>query len=69
TDRQGHDRRYSLDTAKLRSLGWTPEVDFESGLRETIRWYRDRRDWWEPIKSGEFTSYYRDNYAARTRVE
>jgi dTDP-glucose 4,6-dehydratase len=65
TDRQGHDRRYALDTAKIRALGWRPEIEFEAGLRETIRWYRDNRWWWEPLKSGEFETYYRQNYAAR----
>jgi dTDP-glucose 4,6-dehydratase len=68
TDRQGHDRRYSLDTSRIRALGWQPEVDFEQGLRETIQWYRDNRSWWEPIKSGEFEGYYRSNYAAREQI-
>ncbi len=68
TDRQGHDRRYSLDTSRIRALGWRPEIDFEQGLRETIQWYRDNRGWWEPIKSGEFAGYYRSNYAAREQI-
>lgn len=68
TDRQGHDRRYSIDTSRIRALGWQPEIDFEQGLRETIQWYRDNRSWWEPIKSGEFSGYYRSNYAARERI-
>ncbi len=68
TDRQGHDRRYSLDTSRLRALGWRPEIDFEQGLRETIRWYRDNRSWWEPIKSGEFAGYYDSNYADREQI-
>src|SRR3954453_22373924 len=45
-DRVGHDRRYSLDTSKLRGLGWSPQTSFEDGLRETVEWYRDHRDWW-----------------------
>jgi dTDP-glucose 4,6-dehydratase len=50
-DRPGHDRRYLLDSAKLRSeLGWKPEIEWEDGLRETVRWYADNRDWWEPLK-------------------
>ncbi|GAA2422093.1 dTDP-glucose 4,6-dehydratase [Actinomadura vinacea] len=49
-DRKGHDRRYSLDDAKLRALGYAPRVGFEDGLAETIRWYEDNRDWWEPLK-------------------
>lgn len=68
TDRQGHDRRYSLDSSKANALGWRPEVEFETGLRETIRWYRDNRDWWEPLRSAEFDDYYRANYAARQRL-
>jgi dTDP-glucose 4,6-dehydratase len=50
-DRKGHDRRYSLDDSKLRALGYAPSVDFESGLAETIRWYRDNRAWWEPLRA------------------
>ncbi|WP_036374209.1 dTDP-glucose 4,6-dehydratase [Micromonospora sp. ATCC 39149] len=49
-DRKGHDRRYSLTDAKLRALGYRPEVAFADGLAETIDWYRTHRDWWEPLK-------------------
>jgi dTDP-glucose 4,6-dehydratase len=50
-DRPGHDRRYLLDSSKLRrELGWEPVIDFERGLRETVAWYTDNRDWWEPLK-------------------
>ena len=49
-DRPGHDRRYSLDTAKLRGLGWAPRREWEDGIRTTIDWYRDNREWWEPLK-------------------
>ncbi|MFI0351463.1 dTDP-glucose 4,6-dehydratase [Actinomadura sp. 9N407] len=49
-DRKGHDRRYSLDDAKLRGLGYAPSITFEEGLAETVRWYEDNRDWWEPLK-------------------
>ena len=51
--------------SKLRGLGWAPQTSFEQGLAETIDWYRDNRDWWEPIKSGEFRDYYERQYAAR----
>ena len=64
-DRPGHDRRYSLDTSKLRGLGWAPTHPFETGLRETVEWYRDNRAWWEPIKSGEYRAYYERQYAGR----
>ena len=64
-DRPGHDRRYSIDATKLRSLGWAPQHSFETGLAETVEWYRVSRDWWEPIKSGEFRAYYERQYAAR----
>jgi dTDP-glucose 4,6-dehydratase len=50
-DRPGHDRRYLLDSSKIRrELGWEPEIAFEDGLRETVEWYRANRDWWEPLK-------------------
>ncbi|MBF8191075.1 dTDP-glucose 4,6-dehydratase [Nonomuraea sp. K274] len=45
-DRKGHDRRYSLDDAKLRALGYEPEISFEQGLKDTVRWYAEHRDWW-----------------------
>ena len=50
-DRPGHDRRYLLDSSKLRrELGWEPVIDFERGLTETVAWYAEHRDWWEPLK-------------------
>jgi dTDP-glucose 4,6-dehydratase len=65
-DRPGHDRRYALDTTKLRSLGWEPKVDFREGLRRTVEWYRQNREWWEPIKRGEgFASYHARQYDKR----
>ncbi|GAB3669841.1 dTDP-glucose 4,6-dehydratase [Actinocorallia lasiicapitis] len=51
-DRKGHDRRYSLDDAKLRALGYRPEISFADGLAETVAWYRENRAWWEPLKRG-----------------
>jgi dTDP-glucose 4,6-dehydratase len=50
-DRLGHDRRYSVDCSKLRSLGWKPATAFEEGLAATVRWYQDNRWWWEPLKA------------------
>jgi len=64
-DRPGHDRRYAVDDAKLRALGWAPVQSFDDGLAATVDWYRDNRAWWEPIKSGEYRAYYERQYAAR----
>lgn len=63
-DRPGHDRRYSLDTSKLQSLGWRPEVPFDEGLAETVAWYRDNEWWWRPIKHEDpaFREYYEKQY-------
>ena len=65
-DRPGHDRRYAIDSSKLRGLGWTPVHSFDTGgLEETVGWYRESREWWEPIKSGDYKRYYETQYAAR----
>ncbi len=61
-DRPGHDRRYALDCAKLRALGWEPRVAFAEGLARTVAWYAEHRDWWEKIKSGEWRRYYERQY-------
>jgi dTDP-glucose 4,6-dehydratase len=60
--RPGHDQRYAVSTAKLRALGWAPDVELEAGIERTVEWYRSRRDWWEPIKSGEYAEYYARHY-------
>jgi dTDP-glucose 4,6-dehydratase len=65
-DRQGHDRRYALDCAKARALGWQPRRRFEEGLEQTVAWYRQNERWWRPIKSGQFAEYYRRQYAERS---
>jgi dTDP-glucose 4,6-dehydratase len=64
TDRPGHDRRYSLDCAKLRGLGWAPRVPFEEGLRRTVDWYRENEAWWRPIKESNpaFREHYQRHY-------
>ncbi len=50
-DRPGHDRRYLLDSSKIRAqLGWKPSVPFDRGLADTVAWYRDHRSWWEPLR-------------------
>ncbi len=52
TDRKGHDRRYSVDISKISAeLGYKPEVPFDTGLAQTIRWYRDNESWWRPLKA------------------
>jgi dTDP-glucose 4,6-dehydratase len=54
-DRPGHDRRYAIDCGKIEAeLGWAAAESFESGMRRTVQWYLDRRDWWEPIRAGKF---------------
>jgi dTDP-glucose 4,6-dehydratase len=62
TDRPGHDRRYSLSSEKVRTLGWTPRVRFDEGLAETVAWYRDNSWWWEPVRSGDYRRYYERQY-------
>ena len=58
-DRPGHDRRYAIDATKIRTeLGWQPEETVEGGLRKTIQWYLDHRDWWQPLLSKEYQEYY-----------
>ena len=66
-DRPGHDRRYSLDTSKLQSLGWRPEVSFDAGLHDTVEWYRQNESWWRPIKENDpaFRAYYDTQYGGR----
>ena len=64
-DRAGHDRRYALDASKTKALGWKPTIDFETGLAETVTWYRAHEDWWRPLRDGEFEAYYRRQYAER----
>ena len=67
-DRPGHDRRYSLDTTKLKSLGWRPRHEFAQGLAETVAWYKQNERWWRPIKDQdpEFKKYYQAQYGNRT---
>lgn len=65
-DRPGHDRRYALDCAKLRALGWERRTDFDTGLALTVDWFRENRAWWEAITSGEaYADYSAKNYGAR----
>jgi dTDP-glucose 4,6-dehydratase len=64
-DRPGHDRRYSVDCAKVRQLGWEPKHRFASALETTVRWYREHEAWWRPLKSGEFRAWYERQYGNR----
>jgi dTDP-glucose 4,6-dehydratase len=66
-DRLGHDRRYCLDTGKLRALGWVPQVPFPDGLRETVEWYVRNEWWWTPIVDGDpaFRAYCETQYGRR----
>ncbi|MBQ7059485.1 MAG: dTDP-glucose 4,6-dehydratase [Firmicutes bacterium] len=66
TDRKGHDMRYAIDPEKIhRELGWLPETRFEDGIKKTIEWYLDNREWWEEIISGEYQKYYEKMYGNR----
>lgn len=66
TDRKGHDLRYAIDPTKIHEeLGWLPETRFEDGIKKTIKWYLENRNWWEPIVSGEYIHYYEKMYGNR----
>ena len=65
-DRKGHDMRYAIDPTKIHNeLGWLPETKFEDGIKKTIQWYLDNREWWETIISGEYQNYYEKMYSNR----
>ena len=66
TDRPGHDRRYAIDPTKIHNeLGWLPATPFDEGIKKTIAWYLDNREWWENIISGEYANYYDKMYGNR----
>lgn len=70
TDRPGHDRRYALSSRKLTDeTGWAPRVDFESGLRSTVRWFQDHEEWIRRITTKEYQAYYSQNYGSREVLE
>lgn len=65
-DRPGHDRRYAIDSGKIRTeLGWKPEYRFEQAIADTIEWYKNNTDWWKRIISGEYQQYYHNLYSNR----
>lgn len=62
-DRPGHDLRYAIDSSKIKQeLGWQPEFDFETGLKQTVDWYKDNQAWWRKIKDGSYQDYYKQQY-------
>jgi dTDP-glucose 4,6-dehydratase len=66
TDRPGHDLRYAIDASKLqRECGWAPKETFATGLRKTVRWYLDNREWVEQVRSGDYRKWIEDNYDGR----
>ncbi len=66
TDRKGHDLRYAIDPTKIENeLGWTPQTKFDDGIKKTVAWYLDNRDWWEKIISGKYQNYYAKMYDNR----
>lgn len=69
-DRKGHDRRYAIDPTKIHEeIGWLPATSFETGIKQTIQWYLEHRDWWQNIISGEYQSYYEKMYGDRRKLE
>ncbi len=63
-DRKGHDLRYAIDPTKIHNeLGWLPETNFADGIQNTIKWYLENQEWWEPIISGEYRNYYDEMYS------
>lgn len=65
-DRPGHDRRYGIDPTKIMNeLGWKPKHNFETGIKETIAWYLQNKEWWTRIQSGAYQEYYAKQYGER----
>ena len=65
-DRPAHDRRYAVSIDKInKELGWSPAIDFYSGLKNTVDWYLANESWWRSIKAGKYLEYYERNYAER----
>lgn len=66
SDRPGHDRRYAIDPSKIKiELGWEPSINFDEGIKKTIKWYLENRTWWENIINGEYQGYYERMYGNR----
>ena len=63
TDRTGHDRRYAINPEKIeKELGWKPNYSFDTGIKQTIEWYLNNREWWEHIINGEYQDYFQNQY-------
>lgn len=62
-DRPGHDKRYALDSSKIKKLGWRPSRRFDEALKDTVEWYKNNDWWWKRIKSGEYKEYYKKQYS------
>lgn len=68
-DRPGHDRRYAVSHEKLRQeFGWEPKVSFDEGIAKTVQWYKNNKTWWGPLKSGDFSAYYKSWYTDQLKV-
>ncbi|PSF38459.1 dTDP-glucose 4,6-dehydratase [Aphanothece hegewaldii CCALA 016] len=66
-DRPGHDRRYAIDATKIKTeLGWTPQETVDGGLRRTITWYLNNREWWQPLLSKDYQAYYDQVYGVKS---
>ena len=65
-DRAGHDRRYAIDAAKIRTeLGWSPSVNFADGMRRTVEWYLDHKAWIASVTDGSYREYYEKMYGEK----
>ena len=65
-DRAGHDLRYAIDPTKIHNeLGWSPETTFDEGIKKTVDWYMNNKQWWEDIINGEYQNYYEKMYSNR----
>ena len=70
TDRPGHDMRYAIDPEKIhKELGWLPATPFDEGIRKTVAWYLDNKEWWENILQGDYQNYYQSMYGSRRETE
>ena len=68
-DREGHDRRYAMNCAKLRDLGWERQYDFPTALQETVDWFKHNEWWWRKIKTGEYLEFFKRQYGDRLQPD